>query len=181
MAKTIDVNERTLEQEKASFLKICRYFEALANIFRTGIIVCIILLFFSCIGSFAGWVDAEDKLTSAEGWISVASISVSCIGYVIALNFGAAIFRSLRTAETPFRYDIGDKMKGAGITLIVIGVVGFVLNLTVNYFIANGTLDFETMNYLPDTVPFLFGAFLTALAYVFNYGCKLQQESDETI
>jgi len=181
MAKTIDVNERTLEQEKASFLKMCRFFEALANIFRIGIIVCLIMMFFSYIGSFAGWVDAEKKLTSEEGWVTFASLCVSGIGYVIALNFGVAIFRSLRTAETPFRYDIGDKMKGAGITLAVTGVVGFVFNLTVNGLITNGVLDIDAMNNAPDTVPFLFGVFLTALAYVFNYGCKLQQEADETI
>lgn len=181
MDKTIDLNEKALEKEKQDFNKMCRFFEMLATVFRIIMMMCVpILLVFYIIGAL-GWVELGEALSSAEGLVSTIGLCIICIGYIIALNFGVKIFRTVRTAETPFRYDVADKMKGAGTALIVTGIIGFVLNVLVRVLMANGTLHFDSLTYMPDTVPFLFGAFLIALAYIFNYGCKLQQESDETI
>lgn len=176
-----NITERTLEQEKQGFVKMCRCFEIGANAIRILMLIFIPALIFVMITSATGLVDAGEQFTSAEGLISMCALCVICVGYFVALNFGVSIFRSLRNGETPFRYDVADKLKGAGVAMIVTGIVGFVLNVMVECFIANGMLHFGEMQYLPDTIPFIFGAFLVALAYVFNYGCKLQQESDETL
>lgn len=181
MDKVVDLNEKALEKEKKDFNKMCRFFEMLATVFRTLIMICVPILLVFYIISALGWVDIGEDFRSAEGLITTIALSITCIGYVIALNFGAKIFKTVRTAETPFRYDVSDKMKGAGLALIVTGILGFILNVLVRVLMANSTLYFDTMTYMPDTVPFLFGVFLLALAYIFNYGCKLQQEADETI
>lgn len=181
MDKTIDLNEKALEKEKKDFVKLCRMFELLAKVFRMIMLICLPILLLFYIFSTFGWVDMGDEFRSVEGLVTTISLCVVCIGFIIALNFGADIFRIVRTAETPFRYDVADKMKGAGFALSVTGIVGFVLNMVIQMFVANGIMYFDTMIYMPDMVPFLFGVFLIALAYIFNYGCKLQQESDETI
>lgn len=179
MAKVIDVNERTLEKEKAGFIKMCRFFEIIARVFMIGMIVCLPILLFFYIAASTGLVSDVADFATPENLYSVFGLCGVCIGYIIALNFGAKIFKTVRTAESPFRYDVADKMKGAGYALAASGVIGFILNMIATVLEANGGFVLEM--YMPETVPFLFGVFLIALAYVFNYGCKLQQESDETI
>lgn len=181
MAKTVDLNEKTLEKEKQDFIKMCRFFEMLANVLKIGMLVCVPVLVVVIVLSTTGIIEMGEHYNSAEGIVSTGALCISCVGFIIALNFGVKIFKNVRTAESPFCYDIADKIKGAGFALAVTGVVDFLMNVTVKFLVANGTLYFKTMTYLPDTIPFLFGAFLLALAYIFNYGCKLQQEADETL
>ena len=180
MAKTVDITERTLEQEKQRFIKMCRAFHCGANVVRIIMIVCVSLLGLFLIIGAAG-VELTEEFNTVGGMISVASLCVICLGYIIALGFGAKIFKSLRDGETPFRYDIADKLKGAGCVMMTTGAVGFVLNMILQCLSMNGCEGIGMIDELPDFAPFVFGAFLAALAYVFNYGCKLQQESDETL
>ena len=181
MSKKVDITKRTLEQEKQDFIKICKCFGILTNVIRILMAVCVVLLVLFAILGATGVSELSYEFTTKEGIVSTLSVCAVCIGYVIALNFGVSIFRTLRNGETPFRFDIADKIKGAGYALVVTGAVGFLLNVLVQFLVASGDLFFGNMQYLPDTVPFFFGVMLIALAYVFNYGCKLQQESDETL
>lgn len=182
MAKN-DIKERTLEQEKQSFMKMCKAFWCGANVIRIIMIVCVsILALCLIIGVAGGAADSGmEEFSTAGGMIAVASMCVIATGYIIALGFGAKIFKTLRDGETPFRYDIADKLKGAGYVMMVTGGLGFVLNVVIQCLKANGVEGIGTAIELPDLIPFVFGSFLVALAYVFNYGCKLQQESDETL
>lgn len=180
MAKT-DITERTLEQEKQGFIKMCRCFEIGANVIRIIMLIFIPFLLVVLITGATGVLDAGEMYSSPEGLMTSGALCMVCVGYFIALNFGVGIFRSLRNGETPFRYDVSDKLKGAGIAMIVTGAFGFVMNVVVRCLMANGVMFVDGMESLPDTIPFVFGMFLVALAYVFNYGCKLQQESDETL
>ncbi len=183
MAKTVDVTERTLEQERQSFMKMCKAFWCGANVIRIIMIVCVsILALCLIIGAAGGAADSGvEEFSTVGGMFYTVSVCVIATGYIIALGFGAKIFKSLRNGETPFRYDIADKLKGAGCVMMVTGGLGFALNVVVQGLKANGVEGIGTATELPDLVPFVFGAFLVALAYVFNYGCKLQQESDETL
>ena len=94
-------------------------------------------------------------------------------------NIKVNVFDSYEELSLAAADFVADKMKGAGYALAASGVIGFILNMIATVLEANGGFVLEM--YMPETVPFLFGVFLIALAYVFNYGCKLQQESDETI
>ena len=91
------------------------------------------------------------------------------------------IFRRLRAAETPFCYDIADKIKGAGhaawgigFGLLVFGAAA-ALSLSDRQLLRPYGFGYVEFGIL------ILGALLTISAYVFNYGCKLQQESDETL
>ena len=106
----------------------------------------------------------------------------------IALLWNAArhIFRRLRTAETPFCYDIADKIKGAGFLAILLGIISLVYRTVVELISKNGGNFVKSDGYMDLGYPFIYsvlilGVVLMITAYVFNYGCKLQQEADETL
>lgn len=179
MAAIVDVNERTLEKDKIKFVKMCRFFEMLARIFMIIMIVCLPVLLLFYIAASAGLVSGMSEYATPENMYFVASLCGVCIGYITALNFGARIFKTVRTAETPFRYDVADKIKGAGYALAASGALGFVLNMVAVVLKAKSGFAIEA--HMPEAAPFLFGVFLIALAYVFDYGCKLQQQADETL
>jgi hypothetical protein len=124
-------------------------------------------------------VDIEGFM--AEDYIMLGCATLLCVCFGIGLNFIASVFRNMRLGETPFRYDVADKMKGAGMAFVVASGLAFMFNVTLMILNGAGVLEFADAPSYPDFFSFVLGVFLLALAYVFNYGCKLQQESDETI
>ncbi len=176
----IDINERTQKKETKEFISACQVFEIFSII---GLVV------FAAIALFLLWeaiFNAEHASAVAEITVFAVIISnisniVCCIGICIALKFSAAIFRKLKDGETPFRYDIGDKIRAAGIALAATSAVAFVIKFTCDLL--------YSIDVITDNIPFelydislcLIGALLCIFSYIFNYGCKLQQESDETL
>ena len=65
------------------------------------------------------------------------------------------------------------KIKAAGMALIGTGFLAIVAAVMEGFF-KETTIRIE-LDF------FIWGAVILAIAYIFNYGCKLQQESDETI
>lgn len=176
----IDINERTHKKETKEFISACQVFEIFSII---GLVV------FAAIALFLLWeaiFNAEHASAAAE--ITVFSVIISnisniicCIGICIALKFSAAIFGRLKDGETPFRYDIGDKIRAAGITLAATGAVAFVIKFTCDLLNSINVITDNVPVELNDSSLCLMGALICIFSYIFNYGCKLQQESDETL
>lgn len=180
MGKTVDLNERALEKEKKDFVKLCRLLETGAMTIMILILVAV-PTFVLALGLDALNVAVEIEGFMTEDIIMLVCAIVLCTCFGIGLNFISKVFRNMRLGETPFRYDVADKMKGAGTAFVVAGGLSFIFNITLMILNGAGVLDFADVPTYPDFFSFVLGVFLLALAYVFNYGCKLQQESDETI
>lgn len=184
MKKAIDINERTLEQEKKGFISVCKIGEAISIIMLTLCLMGAIALPIIVIFSLVGLSDSADKYTSPIGLLTSANAIVALITYIISSNFAVKVFNKLKDGESPFRYEIADKIKAAGITLVIGGCIFSLID-----FITTLLVDFEVIAYSEApldlsgnlTIQLIFGVVLMALAYIFNYGCKLQQESDETV
>ncbi len=179
MAKTVDITERTLEQEKQSFQKTCKGFWVFSNVCRIVMSVCVVLLLLCAVLALCGVAEMQEEM--GEGVLAVVFGCVVLAGFCVALNFGVDVFRILKDSDTPFRYDVADKLKGAGITLTVTGAAAFVLNVAVHMLSLESNEFYADIGGFPDASTLAFGLALMALAYVFNYGCKLQREYDETL
>lgn len=174
MAKTIDLNERALEKERTGFVRFCKI---CAGFCEFMVLDCL-FLFIIC-----GYKMIESIVVGGmmESVVSNAANLVACIGIGTAARFGMTVFSELRNGETPFRYDIGDKIKGASVPLVISGAIGLLIEVAVVIMIAVFGYSADKFDFIGGLDVLLFGLVLSALAYIFNYGCKLQQESDETI
>lgn len=182
MAKTVDLNEKALEKEKKNFLTVCKLGEAYSIVLLSLGLFAVMALIIMLIMFLAG-VAGKDGVFSSPESIAVAAINmIMLIGIMIASNFAVKTFNKLKSGETPFRYDIADKIKGAGYALAVCSIVCVLLKMVYKILVETGVLGgnsyFDIMNYENYG---MFGVFLIMLGYVFNYGCKLQQEADETL
>ena len=185
---TTDVMERTLAQEKGRFDKFCK----LMHVFSTLMwILLTIGAVFCLIVSIVQEVQYENNGGEArmpETLISVFYVFLVISGIGLLWNSARHIFRRLRTAETPFCYDIADKIKGTGFLAILLGIMSFVYRMIVELLARNGVIKHfvKSDGFVDIGFPFIYsviilGVVLMMIAYVFNYGCKLQQESDETL
>lgn len=171
MKNAVDVNERTFEEEKKDFALVSRIFEVL----------CVVILAVFAVGALAltviiaiMGVDMKDVLVIA------VNSAILLFGMTSALNFGRAIFKSLKSGETPFRYDIADKVKGASLALILSSLAGILVQSVSNLF-SEKFSDICHYYFFLTVGSLVVGLLLGVMSYVMNYGCKLQQESDETL
>ncbi len=171
MKKTVDVNERTFEEEKKDFALVCKIFEVL----------CIVILAVFALAALAVTIiiatlgaDMKDVLV-----LSLNS-AVPLFGIVSALNFGRAIFRTLKSGGTPFHYDIADKVKGASLALLLCSFASIFVQCASHIF-SESFSDICHYYFFLTVGSCVVGVLLGIMSYVMNYGCKLQQESDETL
>lgn len=183
MNKTVDINERTLDKEKKSFISFCKAAEGVLSAFLAFMIVAAIALFILLIMSNVmkdGILNEtlRSDYTTPEGIFQSVYMLIGCLGLAVAFNFGRNTFKKLKDGETPFRYEIADKIKGAAMAVFVTATIDFIAEIIMGILEVNGIWEINvniTFDY------FIWSAILFAIAYIFNYGCKLQQESDETI
>ena len=186
--ETTDVTERTLAQEKSRYDKFCKVMHVFSTVmwilFTIGAFFCLIVPIVQAVQyrNNGGEARMPDLL------ISVLYVFLVLGGIGLLWNSGRHIFRRLRTAETPFCYDIADKIKGTGFLSILLGAVSIVYRTIVELLIRNRIIKsfVKSDGYVDLGYPFIcsvfiLGVVLMIIAYVFNYGCKLQQESDETL
>ena len=137
---TTDVMERTLAQEKGRFDKFCK----LMHVFSTLMwILLTIGAVFCLIVSIVQEVQYEyngGEARMPETLISVFYVFLVMGGIGLLWNSARHIFRRLRTAETPFCYDIADKIKGTGFLAILLGIMSFVYRMIVELLARNGVI-----------------------------------------
>ena len=176
-----DVMERTLEKEKEQFDRFCK----LMHIVST---VASVLLAAGAVFCLAVPVVQHIRYVRSGGTEDTVRVIVGAVytflmlgGIALLMNFARNIFRRLRAAETPFCYDIADKIKGAGQAAWGIGFGLLVFGSAATLFLKERSpLAQYGFGYVEFGI-LIVGAVLGISAYVFNYGCKLQQESDETL
>ncbi len=171
MSKTVDLNEIASEQEKQNFKLICKVFEAM----------CIALL---CVFSALSVILLGVIIFIGAAMNDIIVIAVNTVllilGMASALNFGRVIFRKLKSGESPFRYDIADKVKGAAFALGGSGFLGFIAQ-SVSHIFSEKFSDICHYYAFIAVGSCIVGLLLGIMAYVMNYGCKLQQEADEIL
>ncbi|MBR5959392.1 MAG: hypothetical protein IKZ98_00215 [Clostridia bacterium] len=186
--ETTDVLERTLAQEKTRYDKFCRMMHVLSTLlcilFTAGAFFCLIV---STV-QFIQYSNQGGETNIISFTVPVLYLFLVLGGIGLLWNSARHIFRRLRSAETPFCYDIADKIKGAGFLAMLLGVIWGIYRTMAELLIKNGriTLIWEPEGFRELGYTFIFsviilGMVLMMTAYVFNYGCKLQQESDETL
>ena len=184
--ETTDIMERTLAQEKGRYEKFCKIMHIFSTLmcvlFAAAAVFCLIVPIVQAIQyrNNGGKADIPSVL------VSVIYVFLVLGGIALLWNAARHIFRRLRTAETPFCYDIADKIKGAGFLAILLGIISLVYRTVVELISKNGGNFVKSDGYMDLGYPFIYsvlilGVVLMIIAYVFNYGCKLQQESDETL
>ncbi len=171
MAKTVDLNKKTLEQEKNDFIMICKVFQAVCVVFAATAAVLVAILIVPLV------VLKADVL---EMVVVIANAVPMLLGFVTACNFGRSIFGKLKNGDTPFRWDIADKVKGAALSLCGTCFVGIIVQ-AISYAVSEHFSGIGQYFTFASWGCGIMGAVLCVVAYVMNYGCKLQQESDETL
>ena len=174
--KTVDVNERTLEQEKQYLKKTSEIVRIEAVCFAIALIL---LMVMETIPSISD--DGID--TSLLFWVKLIFLPFQAAAAIVISKFVIELFKEIETGTTPFRYSIADKLKGLS-DAILVGSVIFAAPGIISTFVCafTETEVSQTNAYAVIMLGGLFlGALFRALSYIFNYGCKLQQESDETL
>ncbi len=155
------------EMKQKDFRMLCQSSKAILRFFQVMLIAFAVtnpLRFLGIVG-----VERPDLHTAILDQLYLISLGV-------AAGFGAGAFRSMEKAETPFLYDVSDKIKGASFVLLGGGIVVSVYKLVLDLC---GVLPFKDG---PDMIPVLImGMLLLTLVYVIEQGCRLQKESDETL
>ena len=176
----LNINERTHKKETAEFISACQVFEIFSIIGLVAFVAGALFLIWEAIFN-AESVSAATETSLLSVILTDICNIICCIGICIALKFSAAIFGKLKDGETPFRYDIGDKIRAAGITLAATGAAAFLIKFTCNLLCSFDIITDTVAVGLSDSYLCLMGALICIFSYIFNYGCKLQQESDETL
>lgn len=174
----VDLNERALRQENKKFISFCSAAYIIDLIALLVTILAAVLSVTACIVVYADGSNAQ-AMEKYEIFGVIRSVAIY-IGIGIALKHGESVFKKLKSGETPFRYDIADKIKAMGIALIAAEAVGLLVEAVKNILVLVGALNAE-LGVSVELGMLLCGFILCALAYIFNYGCKLQQEADGTV
>jgi len=112
---------------------------------------------------------------------STLFIAYYALVFFVLSNFMRQLFKRLKESDTPFRYDIADKMKGAAGVLTFGALAGMILFIIcILFFNTSAHPDFLIVQSV-NLVILVIGMILQTFALIFEYGCKLQQESDETL
>ena len=174
--KTVDVNERTLEQEKQYLKKTSEIVRIEAVCFAIALILLMVMETIPSVSD--GGID-----TSLLFWVKLIFLPFQAVAAIVVSNFVTRLFKEIENGDTPFRYSIADKLKGLS-DAILWGSVIFAAPYLVSAFVSAFT-ETEGAQTNASAVIMLGGLFLgvlfKALSYIFGYGCKLQQESDETL
>ena len=126
------------------------------------------------IGQAVDGAAAQEIWTSSLIVYNMLMLSVECF-------FVSKVFGKLRISDSPFREEIVNGLRRATNALVGGGIGGVVLylifELTVET-LPNKTFYGSSGNFY---VYILLGLIMKAITLIFEYGCKLQQESDETL
>ena len=105
--KTVDVNERTLEQEKQYLKKTSEIVRIEAVCFAIALILLMVMETISSVSD-----DGID--TSLLFWVKLIFLPFQAVAAIVVSNFVTRLFKEIENGDTPFRYSIADKLKGSG-------------------------------------------------------------------
>ncbi len=170
----MDNNVKTDISEDQRFKGICGLIHNFAVAFKIGILILLVVLF------LINLTDTLSVIYMSDIFKAAFILYYSAVFFIVA-GYVEQIFGRLRKAETPFTYDIAHKMKGLGYILAVGGIVGGDIFVLFHLFIDGLSDEWFGFPLIISFVLMVVGLIFTAFALIFEHGCKLQQESDETL
>ena len=167
-----------MAQEKSRYEKFCRIMYGISTVmtifFLLAAVFCLIVT-----------IVQEIQYKNNGGETDILATVISALYVTLVLGGIGLLWNAARHI---FRRLIADKIKGAGFLAILVGVISCVYRLIVDVLLRNGVIRtfVKSDGYMDIGYPFIgflgiLGIVLIMVAYVFNYGCKLQQEADETL
>ncbi len=168
-------NKNRTGTPEGAYKGICGLIYGYSLGFSVILAVLAVLCSIAVIGQIADGRPTSEDITRSEFYSYYLTV------LFLTANYMRRIFGRLKRSDTPFKYDIADKMKGLGYLLCGGGIVGALL-----FLISNLLIDKLENNWFWDATAFGFvfmvvGLIFIAFALIFEKGCKLQQESDETL
>ncbi|MBP5605844.1 MAG: hypothetical protein J6X60_09935, partial [Ruminiclostridium sp.] len=166
-----NVSKTIMPEEK--YRTIC------GNIIRVSSILAFILTvaaIFLIIGFIMQITDPADLLALMRTGFLIYYTGLS----VVILLYLLSIFGELKQSDTPFVYGVTKKMKALSGILVSGGALGNVFPLLGLFLHIEGSEGFM-IAYAFSGFLMIVGAAFGAFTFVFGHGCKLQQESDETL
>ncbi|MBR5090238.1 MAG: DUF2975 domain-containing protein [Ruminiclostridium sp.] len=174
--KTVDVNNRTLDQEK-------QYLRQTSGIVRIEAVCFAVTLMALMVQEFLLAVPEDGENASVMFWVKLILLPFQAVAAIAAVRSATGLFKEIENGETPFRYSVADKLKGLSDTIlwgsVVFAVPGFVSAFIYAFTETEGSQTFSHAIFMLGGL--FLGALFRALSYIFSYGCRLQQESDETL
>lgn len=137
-------------------------------------IVCTAVFFVNSIintVSYAGAPNLEAANKLGESILALISSAAWLVVTVICKN----IFADIDKSSTPFIPQVPKGIRKIAAAIIIMFIISAAEQLL--YPIFTGV----ELKLVIDGTSLIFVSILTLLSYIFDYGCKLQQESDETI
>lgn len=160
--------------EDQRFKGICGLIYKYASAFKIGLLILLVVLFLTNLTRILSVIYMSDIFKAAF------ILYYSAVFFIVS-NYVEQIFGRLRKAETPFMYDIADKMKGLGYVLGSGGIIGGAAFNVFKLFIDDLSDEWFGFSLIAGFVLMVVGLIFTAFAFIFEHGCRLQQESDETL
>lgn len=166
------------ENKAQSFKKVC------GRIHAASVILLVLEIIFAVI--YLLGVTGIDAMWTGNIWETVPEL-IRTATMLIMFNYMRLIFGQLRRSETPFLPEVSRRLKAIAYTLIIGGgaywIAGFAVLGALQYFAAiPRVVGIDVSAAVVFGVLFvMFGCVIWGISYIFERGCELQKESDETL
>ena len=167
--------KKKVKSPEKSFQNVCK---DLHTVFGFLLILNVIAAVFVAIGSIGGFIDG-----TLIFWDYILMYMSSAI-MITVFNYLRLIFKELKTSETPFCMEASRRIRAVAQTFVIGGGVYWISSIILHglqYMNALSTNREEVPMDATGILYIIVGSIIWGIAYIFNYGSKLQQESDETI
>lgn len=115
------------------------------------------------------------ELSLQQLLLMFAFMLVDAILITIIILFVHAIFNHIQKGDTPFSHQNTIRIKKIAIVTIILSIVGSYSDALVDYY------TIEQLTWKMNVVGLIVGIIIYCISLIFDYGCELQQQSDETL
>lgn len=155
-----------------------KYLALIVKIFRVIVIICVVISLIALGMSIFDFAKEHTAENSDELYISIHEL-IKYTAMMFITSLGCGIINCFEKNETPFVPQIPKKM----VKISIIMIVAFLIStaVTILYPVFTGMERAAYISFFTDGMNMIFSSILILLSKIFDYGCKLQKESDETI
>ncbi len=131
------------------------------------------------------FISAVDLIISTvqsdfEEMYSSIFLTIDCAAFAVICTIGCGIIKLFRASETPFVSEVPKRLRA--MAFIIMGAFLVSAGVTLVFKAAAGAVpQHDYIGYFANPYGMIFVTLLIMLSYIFDIGCKLQQESDETL
>lgn len=107
---------------------------------------------------------------------TILATITSMVLFILIFRKARSIFRSIQNEETPFTRENAERIRYISLTMIVAAILPGIVQVITGLIVR--AMDWDSVF---SVVSLVIGLVLLCLSEVFNYGVRLQEESDNTI